>query len=57
MPFRQVDASLFNKDHFMRDLIDLQLHNSLKVIRHSVCKRFALYLLYFLLQDQHYNIC
>ncbi len=40
-PFRQVEASLVNVDHFMRDLIGLQLHDSLKVIRHSVCKCFT----------------
>ncbi len=40
-PFRQVEASLVNVDHFMRDLIGLQLHDSLKVIRHSMCKCFT----------------
>lgn len=35
-PFHQVEASLVNIDNFMWDLIDLQFHDSLKVIRHSV---------------------
>ena len=52
-PFREVEASFVNVDHVMWGLIGLQLYDSLKVIKHSVCKCFAVYLLYVLLYPSY----